>query len=118
MKKRKILRRCVKGLLLSLFCCGISFTSACSNPSGDSGLISANGTPTSSIGTNGTIYLDELTSDLYYKSNNVWTKVGNLTEEYPLLPDISINANGYWVINGVATTVKAQGNKYKINNNR
>lgn len=53
------------------------------------------GDPTSEVGANGDTYLNTTTYDLFYKSNNIWSKVGNIQapvvqEEYT----VTFESNG------------------------
>jgi hypothetical protein len=41
--------------------------------------LTGTGAPSSSLGTNGNIYFDLNTGNTYFKNNNVWTLLGNLT---------------------------------------
>lgn len=75
------------------------------------------GAPTSSTeGKNGDMYLDNASYDLYQMIDQEWVKIGNISGEVVengTPPSISINKDGYWVIDGVVTTIKAQGENGK-----
>lgn len=81
-------------------------------------------------GSNGDMYLDTLTYNLYQMKDNNWVKVGNISGKdgsdgidgkngengkdgingtNAVSPTIEINTEGYWVINGKTTNVKAVG---------
>lgn len=66
-------------------------------------------------GVNGDFYYDTDDYKLYQKENGTWVlKVENFGKpgddgEDGTTPSISINSDGYWVINGEATAVKAEG---------
>lgn len=49
-------------------------------------------------------YADELIDDTNWRIDSNWRVGSNM-----LVGDISISADGFWVINGVVTTIKAQG---------
>ena len=71
-----------------------------------SSFLTGSGAPTTQ-GSNGDTYLDIATSDIYTKANDTWTKVGNIQGAEGHTPVITINAQGYWTVDGVATSVKA-----------
>ena len=58
----------------------------------------------------GDFYLDEDDFIVYkYTQNDGWQVIGSLKGQDGLTPTISINTEGYWVINGETTNVKAEG---------
>lgn len=71
-----------------------------------SSFLTGSGAPTTQ-GNNGDTYLDIVTADVYTKANDTWTKVGNIQGAEGHTPVITINAQGYWTVDGVATSVKA-----------
>ncbi len=54
----------------------------------------------------GIMYLDTTTYDIYQMQQNSWVKIGNIKGEGKT-PTITINKDGYWVINGEETAYKA-----------
>ncbi len=68
--------------------------------------------PNNNNGNNGDFYLNKTTYDLYQKTDGAWELIGNIKGEQGqqgASADISISEDGYWVINGEKTEVKAQG---------
>ncbi|MBQ9786215.1 MAG: hypothetical protein IJW25_01990, partial [Clostridia bacterium] len=74
--------------------------------------------PIDAQGKNGDLYLNITTYDIYLKSNGGWISIGNIkgpqgpqgeTGVAGTTPTVDINDDGYWVINGVPTNQKAQG---------
>ncbi|MBQ9786435.1 MAG: metallophosphoesterase, partial [Clostridia bacterium] len=86
-----------------------------------SSFLTDEGVPTSADGANGDLYLDTTTFNLYKKVDGVWTELGNIKGEQgepgnpgepgtpAVAPTVEINNDGYWIINGVPTEQKAQG---------
>lgn len=75
--------------------------------------IASMGAPTSKTnGINGDIYLDTSNYNLYQKKDNEWVLLGNIKGidgADGLTPTIEISNDGFWILNGKKTNVKAKG---------
>ena len=61
------------------------------------------GEPQDSLGYDGDLYFDTASCSVYQRKYGSWTWLSNLRI------DVEINEDGYWVINGFVTEIKARG---------
>lgn len=113
MSKNRISKKIFKALLIGTLACNLILGCACANEptasSATNSWIVQSGAPIKSDGEDGFMYLNQDNYDIYFKSDGTWSKVGNIKGTSGNTPEITINNDGYWVINNVPTTVKAKG---------
>lgn len=113
--KTQKVRTFICGVSLSMLClfCAIFLFAGCNETAGPM-WYSGNDVPTYSAypGKLGDFYLDEDDSVIYKYTQDGWVVIGNLKGEDGQdgqTPTITIDTDGYWVINGEKTDVMAKG---------
>ncbi len=110
--KNKLKKWCM-GVVFSFICAfGVLFSLTGCNESTGAMWYSGTDVPTYTTypAKVGDFYLDEDDFIVYkYTQNDGWQVIGSLKGQDGLTPTISINTEGYWVINGETTNVKAEG---------
>ena len=77
--------------------------------SGTAWLVATDAPTSATHGENGDFYLDTINYDIYQKIGDKWVKIGNIAGKDGATPEIEINEDGDWVVNGKVTSVKAEG---------
>lgn len=120
--KKSFLKKSILSLLLALVMAvaPLALTACQDGKDGADGTAWLTGTqtPDAAQGKDGDLYFDTDDHILYQKANGAWGVVQNgfgkpgangQNGEDGITPSVTINAQGYWVINGVPTSTKAQG---------